>query len=86
MCEGAVPRLDGQTGGKTGKKNEVSEYYKGARCCLGNNVGGRASERAGKIWNKGGMEEEGSEAGTNDGCAQGHTSTAVSPPNSSNVR
>lgn len=29
---------------------------------------------------------EWSEAGTNDGCAQGHTSTAVSPPDFSDVR
>lgn len=42
--------------------------------------------RGREIWNKGAMEEEWSEAGTNDGCAQGHTSTAVSPPNFSNVR
>lgn len=49
--------------------------------------GRKGREREGEIWNKGGMEEEEwSEAGTNDGCAQGHTSTAVSPPNFSNVR
>lgn len=48
-------------------------------CCFWKHWGGG-------VWNRGRMENEWSEAGTNDGCAQGHTNTAVSPPNFSNVR